>query len=167
MNNENYTCDWFINFFKAIPNDRWRTDALGDAATHCALGHCGVLRGMTILSNDYPWSARALSYLLWEFIGGDPNPDKCNRDDRIEPKSGNHLAAWINDGLDSRYQQPTPKARILQALRDIKAKQEAAAEAFELRPLNLTKRAIESVPVSEREAVPTRENPLAPLMTLL
>ena len=32
----------------------------------------------------------------------------------------NRQAAKINDGLDPRYQQPTPRARIVAALMDVK-----------------------------------------------
>lgn len=122
MNNEIHTCDWFLDFFGAIPEDRWCVGSLtGFGETHCALGHCGA----TVVQLNYHESpmARALNLLF-----------------------SNHLYSpvhRINDGWVTRYQQPTPKARILKALHDIKAKQEAAAEAFELRPLNLTKRAVE------------------------
>lgn len=37
-----YTLNYFINFFKNIPNSRWTTDALHEDGTvrFCALGHC-------------------------------------------------------------------------------------------------------------------------------
>lgn len=37
----------------------------------------------------------------------------------------NWCISSVNDGLDERYQQPTPKQRILAALRDIQKEQEA------------------------------------------
>lgn len=36
-------------------------------------------------------------------------------------KARGNTPDWINDGFDERYEQPTPKARILQVLRDVKA----------------------------------------------
>lgn len=97
----NYDVDYFINKFEAIPEDKWCTgNYIDKAGNHCALGHCGeraVLGGLTE-------EAKALSGLFTQI------------DD--EP-------AGVNDGHSDAYNQPTPKQRILSALRDIKAKEVA------------------------------------------
>jgi hypothetical protein len=91
----NYDVEYFINKFQSIPEDKWTTRNYTEDDKHCALGHCGVgsIRG------ENP-EAEALI----EFF------------DLLSPGT----IVYINDGLYTKYQQPTPKQRILAALYDIK-----------------------------------------------
>jgi len=93
-----YNVDYFINKFEAIPENEWHTGHYSnyDNTAHCALGHCGEGIHKTKESKH-------LSILI-----------RTNLDDR-------HFAVPnINDGENEKYQQPTPKQRILAALYDIK-----------------------------------------------
>ena len=96
-----YDADYFINKFEAIPDEKWIAGEYEAGGCCCALGHCGV-----------------------RFVDGDSFP-------RIEDtEEGNALSDLfnqrglsvpvVNDRIDVRYQQPTPKARVLAALADIK-----------------------------------------------
>ena len=111
--NSPHTVEYFIAKFEAIPDDKWHVGSYdGPDNSHCALGHCG----------EYPASpenheARTLTGLLMHVRG-----DTSLRA-RTIPGSGGNGPAVVNDGKSSRYQQPTPKARILAALRDVQAKQ--------------------------------------------
>ena len=46
MEQQEYTVDYFINFYEAIPYDQWITHSytqlINGVACHCALGHLGV-----------------------------------------------------------------------------------------------------------------------------
>jgi len=91
-----YTVEYFIEKFEKIPESMWVTNGLGSpGGPRCALGHC--LRDHEMVNDE---SAEFVGALL---IG----------------------AVAINNGGDPRYQQPTPKQRILAALYDIKVKQDA------------------------------------------
>jgi hypothetical protein len=94
-----YDVDYFINKFSAIPDNLWITQVLTGWGAHCALGHCDVTE--THLMVGLPDEARVLA----ELLGGDERWQNV---------------ATINDGEDARYTQPTPKARILAALADVK-----------------------------------------------
>ncbi len=101
-----YTVDHFIAKFEAIPDTLWTTvlyTSSGDPARHCALGHCGIVCG-----SEQTEEAAALRALFTAAAA--PGDDSFN-------------VVLVNDCAHRRYQQPTPKARILAALRDIKAKQ--------------------------------------------
>ena len=92
----NYDVDYFITKFEAIPEELWMIEYFEEVQkdgriTRCALGHCGASDA------NYSEEAKTLNLLL------------------------NYLVAGINDGANDRYQQPTPKQRILAALRDVKA----------------------------------------------
>lgn len=91
----NYSVDYFINKFESIPDERWTTMNLIDSeGRSCAMGHCGARpKGNTTPESE---SLRFLMYSL-----------------------GLGVFA-VNDGRDGRFNQPTPKARILAALRDFK-----------------------------------------------
>lgn len=110
---EQYTVDYFINKLEAIPEEKWRVGTLGYDGHCCALGHCGVTN-LEYLADQKDSEGYALCHLFKTSIG------RCGITNFSE-------YVWdINDNLDSRYSQPTPRARILAALADIKAKQEAA-----------------------------------------
>lgn len=91
MSTPKYTRDYFIAKFEAIPEEKWCKYLLDDTrGRHCALGHCG-----------WGWDSR--------------HADRAEGAALIEILV---LPAEINNGSDPRYQQPTPKQRILAALRD-------------------------------------------------
>ena len=92
----NYNIDYFINKFKAIPEDRWCVRALHDNGRACALGHC--------LEVGHIFSQECSEFIRVFGVG----------------------APSVNNGYDQRYQQPTPKQRILAALYDIKKLQQPA-----------------------------------------
>lgn len=92
-----YDVDYFIAKFEAIPEELWCTEVLTKGAQRCALGWCGAYY-----------------------------PDEDDDDEENDGTTEESLALMslipmvgdINDGLINRYQQPTPKQRILAALRD-------------------------------------------------
>lgn len=89
-----YDVDYFIAKFEAIPEEKWCKYCYTDGDRHCALGHCGVSPGSG--AGD---EAMAL-YTIFSPLS----------------------VTAINDADYHPYTQPTPKQRILAALRDIKAK---------------------------------------------
>lgn len=94
-----YDAQYFIEKFEAIPDELWcigHSTHPDNAESHCALGHCGTRKGIALNMFE---DARA----LWNMFLTDDND-----------------IASINDGTDERYQQRTPKERILAALRDAK-----------------------------------------------
>lgn len=125
MNQPIYDVNWFLDFFSAIPEDKWCVCALERGDTRCANGHLNyrVHGSGQWPDGQPPASVFALTDLTQKHLGLSA-PDINN---------GNFF------NVVTRFPQPTPRARILAALTDIKSQQEQAAEAFELRPLNLTK----------------------------
>ena len=114
---ELFDVDFFLRYLGAIPENQWCAHLYdNDQGQHCALGHCGarIRRGVA----DYGLMADALHVLI-------------HKHHRVG-------VAWINDRRSPSFPQPTPNQRILAALHHIQAHQDSAAEAFELRPLNLT-----------------------------
>ncbi len=133
MNNQ-YSVDFYISKFEAIPNEQWCTGVLDDGAgRHCALGHCGevFIRAASQPSAE----SRALSELFWNALETSPN--------RVNDYPGKTLFMFAHP-----YSQPTPKARILAALYDIKARAESALDQYELRKLKLS-----TQPKPEQEGV--------------
>lgn len=100
----NYDVDYFIDKFQRIPEELWITGSYCGDGRGCAFVHCGIDWRKGIVNPGKP-EAQALCDLFSVAL--------------------EQSVITINDGADSRYQQPTPKQRILAALRDIKAKQEA------------------------------------------
>lgn len=99
MRPELHSAAWFIEFFSAIPDDKWCVRDTGEPGTpRCALGHAfGSVR-----HNKRSQDLVAL----------------------FETVDTNCLAlVRVNNGDHPDYQQPTPKLRILAALHDIAAKQ--------------------------------------------
>lgn len=89
-----YTVDYFIKKFEAIPEYFWQTDEFGvPGGPRCAYGHCG-LSDESDPDEPQPPEAAALEKILGVYV------------------------ACINDGQMHDYKQPTPKQRILAALRD-------------------------------------------------
>lgn len=103
MQNTTYTVDFFIKKFEAIPEERWCGDGAihkWQSDQHCAFGHCGAQGAACEEGN-------ALHNLVLDNL-----------------KNIFNGVAGINDGQVQRYQQPTPKQRILAALYDIKKMQQ-------------------------------------------
>jgi hypothetical protein len=90
-----YDAAYFIAKFEAIPDGQWCTRHYSDGERHCALGHCGE-RDATLCETG---ESKALSDLLLHVI--EINDATCFCPDKY---------AVI----------PTPKARVLAALRDRK-----------------------------------------------
>lgn len=97
-----YTLDYFIEKFEAIPEDEWCTQLyVNENNQCCALGHCGVtfekgsVEGITLNT----LSIKALN----------------------SPNTGNYMSIInVNDGEHPKYQQDTPKQRVLAFLKDLK-----------------------------------------------
>jgi hypothetical protein len=88
-----YDKAYFIAKFEAIPEDKWTTRHYrNDEGQCCAVGHCLPLTGTQSQEKSDFLILGHRSYLNF-----------------IE----------INDGRHSRYQQPTPKQRVLAALKDL------------------------------------------------
>jgi hypothetical protein len=99
---EQYTVDYFIQKFEAIPEHKWYIGGHvdpNDETRCCAYGHCGERRHKSITLES-----QALFELFFQF--------------------GLHDVSEINDRRECGYNQTTPKQRILSALYDIKNKQE-------------------------------------------
>jgi hypothetical protein len=102
-----YDVDYFLKKFEAIPEARWTVDVYEkpDTGQFCALGHCGI--NYNGVSNTP--EAQAFRDLVEAYSQRHLPRDRCAR------------IASVNDGEDDRYDQPTPRQRILALLRDIKA----------------------------------------------
>lgn len=86
----NYDVYYFIKFFAAIPDERWCVAQATDAeGRNCALMHT---------------EKAGLGGLVGRLF---------------KEQGSGYRVARINDGLDPRYPQSTPKRRVLAALRDI------------------------------------------------
>lgn len=120
MNTE-FTVDYFIQKFEAIPESKWVSSILFDNGRSCANGHCGVRhwKQNDSMRNDHYFKTTKESMALVPIF----KHLKCDRNtDHVEYYSD--IAATINNGSDKRYQQSTPKQRILAALHDIKKLQQ-------------------------------------------
>lgn len=118
---EQPNCDvnWFINFFTGIPDDQWCQDTVGEAngGRRCAIGHCRFgIDGGIVDETGYGPTERALARLLSTFAW----------DASTSTLENLTIITNINDGKNIAFPQSTPRARILAALREIQAKQEAA-----------------------------------------
>lgn len=95
----NYDVNYFIQKFEAIPEDRWCIQTRDDGeGRHCALGHINV--------DQYK------------------HPEETALRHVLGDSGMNMIVVGINNGDNEKYQQPTPKQRILAALYDIKKLQE-------------------------------------------
>jgi len=97
-----FTKEYFIKKFEAIPEDKWCVGELtapNDKDCYCALGHCGVLETSSLNPE-----ARGLKNLLW------------NLREKIDfipsPEAG--IVYQIND--NEKQFGSTPRERILNAL---------------------------------------------------
>lgn len=101
----NYNTQHFIDKFEKIDEALWNIGAYhsDDKTKSCALGHCDGCSNISEPQRECK--------SLWDLFCA----HKLNVTD-------------INDGMSSRYMQPTPKQRILAALYDIKKMQEPIKE---------------------------------------
>lgn len=104
----NYDIDYFIKKFEAIPEEKWITDLqLDQDGNSCALGWC-------MTEEDRVHSLQNWSYVA-HWSGHETEEGKVLWEN-ILPRA----VTLINNGQDTRYQQATPKQRILAALQDAK-----------------------------------------------
>jgi hypothetical protein len=99
-----YTVDYFIKKFEAIPEELWLVGSRGEGGAdspHCAHGWCALGNIDSLAGNEE-------NGLIEVF----------------RPIMNGYGVATINNGYNERYQQPTPKQRILAALYDIKKLQD-------------------------------------------
>lgn len=103
---QEFTVDYFIKKFEAIPEKMWITKIWNNFTTgqSCVNGHCGVK--MSDVCTDESLGLKMAFTSLSKYTE--------------ENFLFSFTALQINDGCDDRYQQPTPKQRILAALYDIK-----------------------------------------------
>lgn len=94
-----YNVQYFIDKFEKIKTKKWTTGRYSSmfGLSHCALGHCGM--------GD-------------KVDGFDTYPEVFHLAKIFANSKLNIIS--VNDGDCPRYQQPTPKQRILAALNDIK-----------------------------------------------
>jgi hypothetical protein len=116
MNNSTtqYDVDYFIRKFEAIPDSRWGVKRLWDGdgdEIRCAMGHC--LDAFPMMEHTAQTIALRACFR--------PLVPICPM---LPPVPSQLVVFDVNNGDDVRYPQPTPKARILAALQDIKAKQQ-------------------------------------------
>lgn len=96
-----YTVDYFIQKFEAIPDELWCVDKFeNERGQRCVLGHCGRNSENKFQPTEESWELDKLIFRI----------HSC----AFEP------VACINNGTCLNYPQPTPKARILAALKDVK-----------------------------------------------
>lgn len=89
-----YNADYFIKKFKAIPRSKWCTLQFDDnLGRHCVMGHCGVGH----ISEATKESGNLKR--IFSHMGKGYNP------------------YTLNDLIQPRFRQTTPKGRILAALR--------------------------------------------------
>lgn len=107
-----YDVDYFISKFEKIPEEKWIIKVFNSPdGRRCAYGHCGV-DGREFYENITE-EFKALQ-IIDSQIKGDPEL-------LLTPiKTTTSFLAQVNDGINVKYQQPTPKQRILAALYDYK-----------------------------------------------
>jgi hypothetical protein len=124
-----YTVDYFLDKFSKIPESRWTTHVFSEkkflsTRKCCAQGHCLPLFVLKETEKKKSINIRIDKYSIHDFseafaliaLFGQRNLTTSQR------------IANINNGSDIHYNQPTPKQRILAALRDIKKLQEPEAK---------------------------------------
>ena len=118
---------YFINKFEAIPEEKWCTYSVDNRmGQKCANGHCGVygqtmrfgdliISRQLVISEESTALQRVLSPLEVPIIEG----KELEYDMTSEERGYSTKAALINNGECPKYQQETPKQRILAALNDV------------------------------------------------
>lgn len=122
---------YFINKFQATPEEKWCTGRLeNEEGQHCANGHCGVdsvrniiyTGGFSIIvscETVFTEESKAFQKVISRLDISPSTGFEMNYDLKIEDQEYSVKAAIINNGHSSKYQQRTPKQRILAALNDI------------------------------------------------
>lgn len=104
---QQYTVDYFINKFEAIPEEEWMTQRYNDdLGRRCAYGHCGKRENDSSALSDEGYALKQLF-----------------EDHRLG-------VIDTNDGLQSGYcgsRAPTAKQRIIETLKKMKEKQNGQA----------------------------------------
>lgn len=95
-----YTKEYFIEKFEAIPEAYWCVGVFFDGDKCCAAGHCGMGNGKVTAESE------SLCRLITNHLGKDTTEYTSS-------------ISTVNDKGDSRFQQDTPKQRVLAALRSI------------------------------------------------
>lgn len=99
-----YTIQYFIDKFKAIPEEQWTRGQLTDAnGRHCALGHCGVKN--IDRRDETNKEAEALETIYRESFTKTAFLDQC------------YSVWYIND----RNRVKTPKQNVLEWLESLKS----------------------------------------------
>lgn len=99
-----YTKEYFIAKFEAIPEELWASGSSGhEDGKKCAVLLCDGVNG----GSQFPGMRPEGDALHALFPHSYADETVCNSITRI------------NDGRNPRYQQPTPKARVIAALRDL------------------------------------------------
>ncbi len=110
-----YNVDYFIKKFEEIPEEKWTTHVQqNDRGQRCAVGHCAPSNATCNMLGSNGGAVVEEGRALINIIG------------ILRPNSSNKVAP-INNGDDERYNQPTPKQRILAALYNIKKLQDGEA----------------------------------------
>jgi hypothetical protein len=104
-----YTVDYFIQKFEAIPENLFCVATRSMGEQRCAYGWC------------YGSAQEAKAS---ERCNSSRNEEETALSELVRVLGRNWGAGGINNGIYPEYQQPTPKARILAALRDIKKLQQ-------------------------------------------
>lgn len=116
-----YDVDYFIKKFEAIPENFILDGTQGyKMGVGCAYGQCRSAEGLQDGSSTP--EGKALTKILKALV------PKEKKDVDFWPIT---IPARINNGEHPDYQQPTPKQRILAALRDIKNKMSKEQEVQE------------------------------------
>ena len=115
-----YTVDYFIKKFTNTRDSKWCVSHFHRDGKSCANGWCGATNELKDAKTD-TWTIFSTEESQGLHIVFLPLKSKQIRDDWF---GTSNTAAHINNGDDIRYQQSSPKKRILAALYDIKKMQE-------------------------------------------
>lgn len=109
-----YDVDYFIDKFSKIPEDKWCVSMrFRSDGKSCAFGHCNLQPNEMVGEGDNVKFTNKEAASLASLI------------DMVAHKSNPYNTVYyVNDGLTHKYQQSTPKIRILAALYDVKKMQE-------------------------------------------
>lgn len=113
MSHKGYTLNYFINFFKGIPDHRWTENTEqyisddGDTVQKCALGHASSDMRQPANSEPRQPAGKARVKALAAIFGGEAAVESVNDGD-------------VMNGFDTLSLGATPRGRILKALRNKK-----------------------------------------------
>lgn len=124
-----YDVDYFIKKVESIPEENWTTGEYHNISGACCMhGHCGT--GTTDSSASIESMALYKIFKKLNITDKDVKENVVSRDSLTAIIRMNDMSVllgdpcdvviFINDGYISKYQQTTPKERILAALKDVK-----------------------------------------------